>query len=818
MANRKIHFSEIATTISAIKIYCLFPLLVFLSCPIYLYWIYRHVLNDVSSPFLLWIIAAIRGENATMGQFLDYFSLALPMYCVIRFLLDEDRSFPKLVRCACICTVIVLPKLLRALPPDVSEYVVAALPPLMAAAALYYGCKFYSHPWSNGTLSNFAYRVVEGTLRLLRFIIYVTCATLLVLNMYPDFRAHKICTFNALVSALPLLVSFMQSFYRITFRRWPNYALSTACIILYLALLLAPYDPDALWGFSTNLSEEKILYVIHNLPSTLKNSVIAASIFSVFNESLINLFTTLSSSKPANLAQNRCRNRRRLLTHWGYTKDGTMSSRTDSITWLAVVLCLFILFSCWVTLNDSMDPTYFSRSRAIGDSTELTYSSQEQPPVLQFFSCSFTFDGSDSLLDSIKEKNSSELSLSLYLVIIATIICVPGLVSLWNISEDRLIQSEYFYLTYRSSQLKDSDIINTSNHWQDYCQVFVNMYSNVSGLTSEDEGYHKLSGMLGQMHRYLTQNSECASIKFFGDILSAKGDVNSVLLRELEFAKTGDSADDASKQAAREERLAQDALMANDFIPLLDQCCQKKLDELGAQGKSIDYLTCDPLLLIHHLNQQLFHDPKSPSQINTNWRNRLSAHNISAQEGVKLLKMDALIHILQREDYAHCGFCWLGCPNSDDDKRPCSAYKAHALVNRLELILTYPFIVFNCYQKRWTSAMNSMIYEETCRDYICGIHKSKIYVKDIATIAEGADRAWHFMAENNKDAKDAYMLEPVLTDVVPVIPGQMKRFLELDSDKNQLARNQRAFTSGRKVVDMMYRAACYLFLEQKGEN
>lgn len=816
MTKRKISLRGISTTISNLKIFYLFPLFVCFSCPFYLYWIYFHVLNDIPSPFLSWIIVAIRGGNATMGLLLDYIAFALPCYCLIRSILGDNHSFCTFVRCAVgICIGLVIPTLIRAIPAEVRVFLIAASPPVTAAAALYYGCKFYSHPWSNGTLSHLSFHVVETTLCLLRFLIYAICAALLVCATFPEFRANKICTFNALLSALPLLVSFMQTFYRITFRRWPNYAISTACTILYLALLLAPYDPDALWGFSTNLSEEKILYAIHSLPSTLKNSVIAASIFSIFNESLINLFTTLSSSKPANLAQNRCRNRRRLLTHWGYTKDGTMSSRTDSITWLAVILCLFILFSCWVTLNDSIDPTYLSRSRDISDSMGDAYSIQEQPPVLQFFSCSFTVDGSENLLDSISEKNSNKLSLSLYLVIIATIICIPGLVSLWNISEDRLIQSEYFYLTYRGSRLKDSDIINTTNHWQDYCQVFVNMYSNVSGLTSEDEGYHKLRGMLGQMHQYLTQNSECASIKFFGDILSAKGDVNSVLLRELEFAKTGDSADDASKQAARDERLAQDALMSNDFIPLLDQCCQKKLEELSGSGKSVDYLTCDPLLLIYHLNQHLFHYPTSSNQIHPNWRNRLSAHNISAQEGVKLLKMDALIHILQREDYAHCGFCWLGCPNNSDGKK-CQAYKDYALVNRMELILTYPFIVHDCYQKRWASSMNSMIYEENCRAYICGIRKKGMFTKDIAAIAEGADRAVHFMLENNGNSN---LLEPVLTDVMMSLPAQMKIYLDRLSggDRNQRERNL-SFAKSRKVADLMTRAACYLFLEQKGEN
>jgi hypothetical protein len=104
-------------------------------------------------------------------------------------------------------------------------------------------------------------------------------------------------------------------------------------------------------------------------------------------------------------------------------------------------------------------------------------------------------------------------ALSSYLFIVAGTLILIGLAAHSNISESSMIRSEYQYLVTYGAKIKQSDIEQPSTHWRDYCQVLVNLCVNVSGVHSEDKGYHTIYEMLQRMWEALPDGS-CANQSF----------------------------------------------------------------------------------------------------------------------------------------------------------------------------------------------------------------------------------------------------------------------------------------------------------------
>lgn len=548
---------------------------------------------------------------------------------------------------------------------------VLLIPAALAMIILTFGCHGFSHPWSNGKISKRMFSSVEKIMKFVRGMSYIQCLVYLALAYLSDnFQNSLSCMMAATICCILLFECNLQSLARLNFRRWPNYIISLSNALLYLALLdlFCSRNGDVhtpLLGFLPLFESVSRIDVINSflsIPDTFRNSVIIAAVLAILKDSLSGVVIGGIDTRPTDLIQRRRRNRRRLLTHWHYNKDGILSSWENSI---------FIL--------------------------------------LVFEGCAFLFALAAILFlpTTVQATTGAELTKSLpfssYIIMAAAIMCVPALLSFGSISDERLIQSEYLYLSYQGPRITPRDISNSTPRWRDFCQVLVNLYSNVSGLESEDRGYHSIERMLIKLRHGINTSKQCAKTKFFSDILSAKGDINATLRRESNHNTKGAPPKSDTVQQA------QDVQFASALLALADEHLDSYKDVHG-----LGIAELNPLYLIEQL-AYIFFDKQEHV-----WGQRLGAFNIDAEEGILLLKMDSMLYILQRESYGHCGLYWLGCncfPKPPKCIERVKLTRNEQICRRLELLLVYPFIVIDCYKKRWNVKDNIHLSRDLSQYY-----------------------------------------------------------------------------------------------------
>lgn len=648
---------------------------------------------------------------------------------------------------------------------EVLQTAILLLPAALAMLFLTLGCRYFSHPWRNGKIHKQAFRTVECLMRFFRVYSYVNCLSYLILTLKSDsFRDSPTFMAAAALSSILLFECNLQSLMRLNFRRWPNYVIAVANTILYLALLdlfcshngseNAPF-----MGFIplfNSVSRTDVIDAIREIPDGFRNSVIAAAVLAMLKDSLSNIIVGGVDTYPADLAQRRRRNRRRLLTHWHYDKDGTFSSWENSVFILLIFegLAFFTAFVAAFFL-----PTVIKAVQAFASQT-----------------------GRSNVMDSTIRITAATvqnaeignlLPFATYLIMVAAIMCVPALLSFWSISDERLVQSEYLYLSYQGSRLRPIDIKNSSSRWRDYCQVLVNLYSNVSGLDSEDQAYHSLKGMLIRIRNSLGTADTCTNTKFFSDILSAKGDINATLRRESSHNKSVPSKNDTTQQA-------QDIQFASELLALVD----KHLNDSIVIEQDNILATQNPLYLVEHMSELFFQNQQHA------WGQRFGAYNIDAEEGIRLLKMDSMIHILQRESYGHCGLRWLGC-NCAPKPQQCSHNDIQdsetVLCNRLELLLIFPFIVIDCYNKRWNK-VDGFQFVHDISTYYWNLFDEKIFIDKSETIEKVIVNVLRYFAVSETDTT-------VLRTIAPGFRGD--KFHNFRPNYNKLSDNEKKIQQNR---------------------
>lgn len=677
---------------------------------------YRHLWLEISILFFYCLISGWE-QNSNSGIISIY---AYKIACIITFyglllslllfIVQVLSTEPKgnssvdiltLATPLVVVTMYVLDKLNLSCVADLFPWVSAFFYSLLLCFAMGCTCESYHHPWCEGNMDRDTFRNAELQLSILRGIIYITCLMCVVCaNWMDDFTKNKYFLWFCICLAIPLYVAILQTTFRMTFRRIANFAISLSNVIVYLTMLdLACMDSGILGFIGGENVREDFIDVLEHIPDTVKTGLLITLVAALLKDSVSSYLAVVTSPHPANQSQRRRRNRRRLLTHWHYHRNSAVSTRRDSAVELLVVevivFFLAIVAAVLLSVPDIISPK------------------------------------TDSLSDV-----SSNIPFAIYPISAAIIIFIPAIMSTWNITDERLIQSEYTYLTIKSSQIYSEDVVHGTPHWQDYCQVLINVYNNVSGLTSEDFGFHRMKEIISKLHSYVSNNNEiassedqtvslsvCAGSRFYSDILTAKGNIDAQTLRE---AAHDDLPENKPIQKNDVLQRARDAQFANEIMDLLSEhyhAVQSKLDQSRA-SEGADILSQPSMFQLECMAEMFFEDSKHV------WGQRFSPYNISADEGIKLLKMDTIIHILRREtpNKQGCGLSWLCSKCLKLNHADSEKAENERRQNRAELFYLYPFYVLECYKARWSPKGELFLLANECAQYYSKMIKQNYYM------------------------------------------------------------------------------------------
>lgn len=773
---------------------------------------YQHIFVGTSVFFVWWLLSAVGQNNDNL--ILRICAYIIPIIIGFAGIRRYQNIHKRFVVCAALMLLVLYAVSLldASWTPKILAAVSSLVLSLMACFGMSCACEMYHHPWCKGEMDRDTFRNAELRLSMLRGLIYIVCFMCIVLAICVDGLAkNTYFMFFAVALSLPLYVAILQTTFRLTFRRIANYAISLVNVIVYLTMLDMAYLDKGILGF---IGEPSIRSELENLlkqmPDTVKTGLLITLVVALLKDSVGNLLSTITSPHPANQSQRRRRNRRRLLTHWHYHRDATVSTRRDSAVELLVIevfiFCIVIIFSVILSgaprasvpdktgaaQSATATATTEESSAATEDSTATTEESSattedssattEEPSATTEDSAATTEEPSVATEDSTAttEKSSAtteesadnpggtsdneiQIPFAIYPLSVAIIIFIPAIMSTWNITDERLIQSEHTYLALKSSQLYPEDVAHGTPHWQDFCQVLVNVYNNVSGLTSEDFGFHHMKDMLGKLHSYISNNNElsqcgetsilvavCAGSRFYSDILAAKGNVDEQTLRESLHDDMSGHEPALKNNALQRTR---DAQFANEIMDLLSLHYHAVEDKLSQQGshENVDILSQPSMFQLECMAETFFEDREHV------WGQRFGAYNISADEGIRLLKMDTIIHILQREtpNKQGCGLTWLCGKCIQNDPAEKEKMAAERQRNRAELMFLYPFLVLECYDARWSPRSSSFLLADEIAMYYKKMIEKGYYI-DHHSLEEAITNIFRYFLET--DADYAYLV------------------------------------------------------------
>jgi hypothetical protein len=188
--------------------------------------------------------------------------------------------------------------------------------------------------------------------------------------------------------------------------------------------------------------------------------------------------------------------------------------------------------------------------------------------------------------------------------------------------------------------------------------------------------------------------------KFLIDIVQVKYDAYARVLRDTIVDHDADSQ-------ANDVRRAQDLQFAANFKNLFYSCSDIQYPK--------DIMEFSVPELITLMNEAFFSCNKKDV-----WNQRFSPFNITAEDGIALMKLDALQVIMKRYGKGDCGFTLLGCRCNNSSN--CSQSRENdniidVAVRRLELVVVYPLILVESFKKRWNPGFDDALFGEDFRLY-----------------------------------------------------------------------------------------------------
>lgn len=516
------------------------------------------------------------------------------------------------------------------------------------------------------------YQYAEQMLRKIRWIAFGYLIVYLVLYP-PQYDRHvyypvalRVC---ALGNAGIVCLCTVQWLLRVTFRRWPNYVISAGNALLYLTVfdLLGMEDHFlGLFPFAIQSAVEHIEYMEIPVLEILALIGVSAVIVEVYKKTVSGVY----EEEPKSVTQGRRRTRRKILSHWAYRNDRVLFSGENVVVWLLVGIVVYVLF----------------------------------------------------LMHAIRVCRED----AVYLAIAGLVCYTSGILAHWNIDNDRLIQSEYSYLHVQGGKITEEDVLNGKVRWRDFCQVLVEFYSSVSSVNSEDHYLHNIGSLLINMLENLLQKNVVVSEKFICDILMAKGDIKSKIIRDASYSE--DPAKNSNAPKSSDLTKAQDILFSRDIINLLDYYEEKVKG--CAQYKRLQDIP--PLKLLIQISG-FFFDGQDAS-----WTRRFGGRDIGVAEGICLLKVDTLINILQMYSHKECALHWLWCAarcnGSGKYCEQCPQKRGEApgfvdtcMADRMDIVMNYPLFVHQSFARRWSPLVNPMYYSFSCVPYFQKIYDEELY-------------------------------------------------------------------------------------------
>lgn len=666
-----------------------------------------------------------------------------------------------------------------------AQYILALSP--WYGAILLFGAEAFLHrsPWENWKQNYRRYHLTERLLCLTRIMIYISAFAMLWF-IYSDgakiLQQNKIITHSCVVIALPLLLALIRGMRLLNFRRWSNYLLAAADVLVFLAIL------DLLWfksygetyAFSLGTEVWKILQeqqqTIHPI---IQGTIILTPVLAFLKDTITNALGNLTGPNSLDLPEHRRKTRCRLLTH-AYFRGN--SSALDLDNTLVLLLFIHIIVYAAAVLTALANP----------------------------------------MVIMVPTKGSSpvpyQLSTHSYILLIAVVAAATSFVSFWSISDEHLISNEYLYLKTKGADLTAKDMTHSTSKWIDYCQVMINLYSFGTGLESENRKYHDLKDMLCSIQNQVGGQNYCAGVRFVAELLSMKGDRNATLRRESSLNTDGKALSGKDNAV----RIAQDLQFAQDMLALTETASRSCAPTFASANSKVEILTCmNPLTFIQYLTDSFFGSDSSK------WNQWFHTRNVDVQEGIALLKMDSILHILQRERSTKdsCSVKWLGCYCNTDcqhyhaqahsncgecpkqkKEKTCSCRDTHRSQskisreiyqkNRMELLMLYPFMVVEFYKARWGTPANISSFLPHFESYYNKLFDDNLFIDNSLMLPDFVEQILNSLITNNYDLK-----------WVSMMGGKMeaKHNIPLNASSSEKKRNDRICKSNYSRMDAMER-------------
>ena len=292
-------------------------------------------------------------------------------------------------------------------------------------------------------------------------------------------------------------------------------------------------------------------------------------------------------------------------------------------------------------------------------------------------------------------------------------------------------------------KLEVTDVRDATVRWRDFCQVLVEFYSNASSVDSEDYFFHDIGNLLINIWKSL-KNDPCASEKFICDILQAKGDINGKIIRDSSYSEDPQKASTAP--VSSDLTKAQDLLFSSDIVKLLDYYVDPKKDKTQYCFDQLNQYS--PMVLLIKASNWFFKGQEEQ------WTLRFSGCGIGAEEGIRLLKVDTMISILQMHSHKDCALFWLDCKKYgscrhstpvDANFLTCDCFNKHTkylastmdrpevsfhdrgMAARMELLINYPMFVRQSFARRWKEQFNAAYYTDDCKSYYWRLYEQRLF-------------------------------------------------------------------------------------------
>lgn len=470
-------------------------------------------------------------------------------------------------------------------------------------------CHRMGYLWANTEVSFTEFKKAETILTIIRGTIYIDVILSIFLSLIDSLEQSSFFDWHVSGLLVVFTISVGQSLFRATFRRWPNYCIAIGDALMVMSVLLIIHE----WVFM-----EEFTHNITHIFSIAETDIIVIVMIFIASILFVNPFSESKKQIAVDNLDSSHRSRRRLLAHFNYKLNSALQSHENIVT---VIIGLHA--------------------------------------IVYFIAFSFI-----SAYEVHSGNRFGDTSPSLYLFFLAMLLCVIGIYSHWQVSAERLQQSEYYYILIHAIHLKPADVLNSTARWKDYCQVIINIYAASTGITSENSGFHNLHLVLRKLRDYLSISNSEIVYRFNKDLLVAMNN---------RWATTNESLHCSWHEW--------ETIFANEYSKLI---CP------STDRNRTTYL----MLMCENPFDLVLHAEKCFSSKKEFWagHRRVEFHE-STTDYLVLSKLDVIKYYFGSDKIERGEILHYVPPNSE--------IKKEEKIHRLEVLLLYPFLLRESYIERF---------------------------------------------------------------------------------------------------------------------